>query len=548
MLSFVSKGKCMNIKILTRSWSIILVLVPVVLLFCQPVSAHAVLLSAQPEPNSQLAKSPSSIILTFNERLEKELYYIRVYNQKAENVVQSPTEMSLNQHVIQVKLPPLKDGVYTVTYHIISADGHPVENSYIISVGNQAVNRTALYEKLLHYNQRGPQLTLWFERVLYYMSLLFLTGWVFWGSFRTFEPKEYRFWLRYLKHFYALMLGVIGFVQISNSISDNGWAGLPTLLFHTLFGETWMFSVIMLLIGYMLVPRWTWFTMLWIVSLLTAEGINGHAITIPPKWYSVTLDSIHLISASIWIGGVLLILSFWKKDKQNVRSFLPVFSRTAFFSILLLFVTGTLLTLQFITRLSDLIHSVWGILLLIKIGFVLLVIISAAFIRRARKRNREQSLRLWLRNDLIWMLCIIIIVGLLTYVRPFPSNEPFFWKTSRNQIAFSVEINPNNPLVSNNFNIQVLTGNSKEKPKAVKMKLIHLSKPQIAPIELPLHYHPETKIPAGSREVGGYDYEAKGPYITIPGRWELEVRILDQNDNETVFHKDFTVYTVSTHS
>ncbi len=47
----------------------------------QGVFAHALLEKATPAPDSQLKFPPKEIVLVFNERLEKELYSIKVFNE-----------------------------------------------------------------------------------------------------------------------------------------------------------------------------------------------------------------------------------------------------------------------------------------------------------------------------------------------------------------------------------------------------------------------------------------------------------------------------------
>lgn len=82
-----------------------------------------------------MAATPERIRLTFSERLENELYSISVYDEKGTKVATQPAVMSQDRQQISVELPKLPDGLYTVSYHIVSADGHPVAESYVLPVG-----------------------------------------------------------------------------------------------------------------------------------------------------------------------------------------------------------------------------------------------------------------------------------------------------------------------------------------------------------------------------------------------------------------------------
>jgi copper transport protein len=91
--------------------------------------AHSTLLTVSPIPNSTLTTSPPQITLTFNERLEKELYFIKVIDSHGKSVTKNDTQMSLTQRQLELDLPPLSYGVYKVSYKTISADGHPIESA-----------------------------------------------------------------------------------------------------------------------------------------------------------------------------------------------------------------------------------------------------------------------------------------------------------------------------------------------------------------------------------------------------------------------------------
>ena len=60
-----------------------------ILMIPQGVFAHALLEKATPAPDSQLQSPPTEIVLTFNERLEKELYSIKVFNEEGDMVSQT---------------------------------------------------------------------------------------------------------------------------------------------------------------------------------------------------------------------------------------------------------------------------------------------------------------------------------------------------------------------------------------------------------------------------------------------------------------------------
>ena len=97
----------------------------------QDAFAHAIIEKAIPAPNSQVKEPPKEIVLTFNERMEEELYSIKVFNADGDIVTESETQLSIDQKQLTQVLPTLSDGTYTVSYRVLSADGHPIEGSYV---------------------------------------------------------------------------------------------------------------------------------------------------------------------------------------------------------------------------------------------------------------------------------------------------------------------------------------------------------------------------------------------------------------------------------
>ena len=63
-----------------------------------------ILEKATPAADSQLQVPPNEIVLEFNERLEKELYSIKVFNEEGEMVSEGKTEISQDQKYINATL------------------------------------------------------------------------------------------------------------------------------------------------------------------------------------------------------------------------------------------------------------------------------------------------------------------------------------------------------------------------------------------------------------------------------------------------------------
>lgn len=93
-----------------------------------PASAHARLESSSPQDGSTLAAVPPEIMLQFNEPIEKGLNQVSVTSGST-NVAKGEPQVEGNT-VYQPVEYTMKPGEYTVTYKVVSADGHPVSGSF----------------------------------------------------------------------------------------------------------------------------------------------------------------------------------------------------------------------------------------------------------------------------------------------------------------------------------------------------------------------------------------------------------------------------------
>lgn len=519
------------------------------------VSAHAVLTKAVPEANSQLNTAPERIELTFNERLEAELYYIKVFDEIGREISDRKATLSGDQKAMQLELPKLSNGRYTVTYHVISADGHPVEGTYVLSIGPGSEGALIASPESLH---AGHSLSAdmsvydilkYISRIAYFFGLLAVAGWVFWGIAAGLNQSAavsgyYRNGLLSVQRTHFLALIAFVYFHYQDLLGDQGFGELIGLFTGTWVGRSWLIAFVLSLVGFAMLGRSKAGDAVWIVLLLAAKSVNGHAMGYEPRVLTVSLDFIHLLGAAVWVGGLLLIVPAWKKNRTWIDSFLPVFSRYALISIVVLTLSGTATTLLYLPGLNYLLYSQWGKLLIAKVVFVVLVILMAAGIRMAMKGRKEKDLRDMVRMDFGAMSIIVVLVGLLTFISPVPPNEPLYWHQMGEKVHATVQITPKVP-GDNRFQVDVWLPKELDKPKRVQLKLHNLDNPDIAPIEVPLAEHVNDQEDAGftaDETYGQFSYKAEGPYLPFAGLWKLEFRLLDKNDDETVYTEQTRLY------
>ncbi|WP_103994558.1 copper resistance CopC/CopD family protein [Paenibacillus sp. UNC499MF] len=526
-------------------------------LFPREAFAHAILTGTDPAPNSTLAQAPEQIKLTFNEPLEEGVYYIRVLDQSGAKVTDNAAEMTKDRTGIFLRLPKLEDGLYVVSYHVISGDGHPVGGSYPLTVGKAApaagsgetggTGGTSTGHNHSLGSSGVDGMIQYLARGLWYAAMLGLTGWLLWrrsASGRRLPGDVSAKWTLNLQRFYLVALLFVILTHVEALLGDGGLSQLGSLLTGTGIGISWLVSLGLSLAGFLLLGRAAWLDYAWAASLLAVKALSGHAVTFPPVWASVAADFIHLAAAAVWVGGLAAAAAVYRNRREEFTSFLGRFSRAALWSIIALTVSGVALTLLFLPSLDMIIYTQWGILLLIKIGVVVLVVGTAAFLRYTLKNKRERATAKLYKVDFSFMLVILAVVGVLTYLSPAPPNEPLSWHEMGKSVHMTAEVSPKAP-GTNTFKVTVWVLDTLGPPKHVQMNAQYEPKEgeeaTLAPIQIPLELQ-ENQEKNWLEGYNMYTYYTQGPYLPLPGKCMLEVRIMDSNDDEAVYKKEFRLY------
>jgi copper transport protein len=100
-------------------------------------SAHASLASSDPSNGELLDTAPNHISLSFTEPPDLSLTSIRVLDDTGAPVPTGPPELAAgSDRELRVRLDPVPDGVYTVTWRTVSAtDGHVTAGAFSFGVG-----------------------------------------------------------------------------------------------------------------------------------------------------------------------------------------------------------------------------------------------------------------------------------------------------------------------------------------------------------------------------------------------------------------------------
>ncbi|MGH3344427.1 MAG: copper resistance CopC/CopD family protein, partial [Carbonactinosporaceae bacterium] len=378
-----------------------------ILLIAAPRSyAHAELLDTSPANGEHVDAPPSRIVLRFTEHVSpvpgavvlRDSDGQALGNDEARSVPGHPDRVALAMPAA------LGDGVYTVSWRVVSADAHPVSGAFVFSVGT--AQATGLADPAAGGGVDSTvNAVFWAFRLLGYAALALLVGGLFfvtvcWPPGRG-DPRARRLvrvgWVSGLACGVAVLLlqgPYVAGVSLAHVLD-------PELLGGTLgtpYGAFVVGRLVLLgLAGALLVwlgrtagrqlnpPQLAGISVLAVALPATWPG-TGHAATGPLLAY--VADTVHLIAMSVWLGGLALLFACVLPLRgdgatfpsvSEVAGLLPRFSRTAMAAVAVLVVTGVYQALAEVGTFGDLAGGRYGQLLAFKLAaFGLLLWLGAA--------------------------------------------------------------------------------------------------------------------------------------------------------------------------
>ena len=375
-------------------------------------SAHAYLVKTVPAASVVLSASPPEVALTYDEAVEPRFAIISVTDATAHQETTGPVHRSpANPDTLVVPLRPhLAEGWYLVYWRAISVDGHPVQGAFTFAVGpNQgpapqfrvpSISQTATATKLL--------IARWFMflSVMIAIGLFVLRLMIARPLVRRVEGTSLR--AASIAFVVCSLLGLVAvpvyldFATAIDSLRSVFDVGALVPLFRvTAFGR----GYVDMEIAFALFCVAAWIT-LWVdrpkrehrsiaellavvgalvgaAAVLVFPGLSGHAGQTSPRGLSLLLDWLHLVSGSLWLGGLIGLLVVWAslpalRRIAGLAVCVPRFSNVAFVSVLLLLGTGVAATIIHMPTLSALWQTSYGVAILVKVGLLAAAMILGA--------------------------------------------------------------------------------------------------------------------------------------------------------------------------
>jgi copper transport protein len=391
--------------------------------------AHPEIVSQEPAADAILAEAPQRVRITFNEELEAAFSDVQLYTGQGQRADQGGGGRAADDpHALEVRLPPLAPGIYTVIWQTVGSDGHKVKGHYAFTIAGQqattapgtaapaatapapTVVTPATGAAPIDTGGEAAPAIAWPAALLRAAMLLGALatagGWLI--ALAVLRPALadqppavvaalQAAWRRRLWLLLALLAAAtLGFILLSTAdlAGDLRASSLGTLLVATRLGQALLarLALLVLMAGLLYAAR-DWSRRVAVpalalsAALLLTFSLASHAAGQPAPLLPIIADWLHLGATAIWVGGLITLITALATllrllpDEQRARPIAGMFlrfSRLALASVVTLTLTGTYAALLHIHTLDLLWSSDYGRALLVKLAvFGVMICIGA---------------------------------------------------------------------------------------------------------------------------------------------------------------------------
>jgi copper transport protein len=527
-----------------RAIAVLALLAGLWLAFLAPAAgAHAMLVSSSPAANTSLPQSPRQLLLTFGEAVDAKLSFVNVMDSSGRPAAGISKAQPVPGNAAQLRVTvssPLARGVYTVDWQSVSSvDGHVAVGSFPFGVGVVAAGSTASATSPAG---SSPWLSAGMDagHWLLYIGLTLLVG-AATTSLLVLGGRLPAGGMLLLT--IAWLLSIVGVVVMI--LAEEALVHAPSLgsLLQSPVGTKLVVlggfvlaacgaSVLLL---HLLPGRWP---MAAVGATATVAMLlhvwSGHADGASPYRPLILIEQwVHFIAIGAWVGGLAwLLLGIRRQEAADRATSVRRFSMIATVSIAAVVLTGVLRSISEVGSFGNLIHTSFGVTLLIKLGlFALLALLGAINHFRlvpwlSRSDSAWRPFRWTTRGEVMLAAGILVVAGSLSGLAPAASVTAAAKAQTPHQVAATasdyattirIHLTATPGSVGRNLFVVEVDDYASGKPSAaaqgVQLQFTLPSDPAMAASTLTL-----SKKPDGT-------WQGTGLQLSMGGRWHIDVMV-----------------------
>lgn len=396
-------------------------------------AAHSALLRSEPADGARLEQAPGEVVLVFSEAPDPELSRVTVFDASGQQVDHEPPAADADDAMtLRVALPPLDDGVYSVSWQALSSvDGHVTTGAFAFAVGQVSDDEIAapMPGEMDEGGGVGPIGVA--GRWILYAGLALLFGWSMstLGVFAGRSPGPPVL----LLGCWLLAAGGLALITIAEAASIDASVGqlLSASAGARLVRTSAVLAALGLAIGVAVVRAGR--ATAGGVAMLAAAAMFSHVAAghagAPggTQWLNLASQWLHFVFIGAWIGGLLWLLAGTRSRPEDERV-TPVrrFSALATIAVTMVVVTGTWRALDAIglDRLEALVNTNYGRLFLIKLGVIVPLVTLGAINKFwnvpaiVRGGQHHRRLRHTVRGEVLFAAGVLAATGFLASSPP----------------------------------------------------------------------------------------------------------------------------------
>jgi copper transport protein len=488
-----------------------------VLVLPEVASAHAVLLRTSPSASGVVNVQPAQVTLRYSEPVEPRFAIVSVTDAAGrQQTAGPPRRLATDPDELDVPLERLAQGWYLVFWRVVSVDGHPVRGAFTFAVGPNpgpasqfvipSISETAATPRLL-VARWATFLSLMAAIGLFALRMLIARPLVRRVRGASLTPVAIAFGAAMAVALVVTPIYVeLATAQFSRrSFIDLG--DIVPLARASTFGRSYVDLELVLLFfaiaGVLAIAidrperaERSSAELLALVGAVVAGAaallvptLAGHAAETSPRGLALTLDWLHLLGGSVWIGGLIGLLVVWvtlgaRRRLAGLKVVVPRFSRVAFTSVMLLIASGTWAAILHLPTLSSLWETSYGRALMVKIALLgAAMLLAAGNMARTKPRleaadtqpalaeGAAKLLRTLVSAEVVLVVAAIFAAGVLSSLAP-PSKAlasvgketvrvgPGAVTKVLNREGYDLEfqVSPNRAAVPNAFAVRITKG------------------------------------------------------------------------------------------
>ena len=529
--------------------------------------AHASLLRTTPSASVVTNGPPAQVTLTYSEPIEPRFSIVSVTDVNGRQVTSGPPAREPGSpQTLAVPLHKIPPGWYLVLWRVISADGHPVRGAFTFAVGPSPGPAPQFVIPSLSETAATSGLVGWrfatFVAMMLSIGLFAFRILIARPLLRSVPGSSLRpVTIAFIVALAVSLVSVPIYLIVSTAkFALRSWYDIGALIplvrasgFGRSYVDLW---ILLALFGVaataaIAVDRpmrslrsiaellATGAGLIAAGAVLEIPGIAGHAAQTSPAALALALDWVHLLSGSLWLGGLVGLLVLWfatpaGRRRATLALVVPRFSKVAFVSVMVLLASGVVASYLHLPTLASLWNTSYGEAILVKAALLAVAMLfgavnllatrprlAAAGIRPDLAERAPALLRRTVATEVVLVVSAVLAASVLTSLPPPPKALASLGTASAHvgpgsvsrvvrsgPYTLAVRVTPNRAALPNTFSVGITRGGKPVRGADVTMRFTMLD----MDMQQQVYTLPE-------RAPGVYSRSA--PALVMVGHWGL---------------------------